>query len=108
MYARLGPEKKGVPPHSVISVDDFRNARDLTDYLTYLANNFTEYSKYLEWKKHYTIEDGLVACQLCKKLNEEQHKVSICGEDLHGWWWGKGSDICLSGKELPKIVSDLL
>lgn len=108
VYARIGKQKRGIPPGSIINVEDFNNVKELANYLKFVANNFTEYSKYFEWKKHYRIEHGLLACQLCQKLNEEEDKMSVVRDDLRGWWLGRRRKNCLNGKKLPSIVSNLL
>ena len=35
---------------SIIKVSDFKNPKELAEYLTFLSNNETAYNKYLEWK----------------------------------------------------------
>lgn len=109
VYSRLKKENLFVPPNSAINVDDFRSARELADYLLYLDQNESEYLKYFEWKKHYRIDhpSKVVPCDICKKLHTEQDVVSTY-DDLVGWWWKKGEDGCLAGKNLPKIVADNL
>ena len=37
---------------SIILVDDFKHPRDLANYLNYVANNETEYNKYLNFKRN--------------------------------------------------------
>ncbi|KAF2900911.1 hypothetical protein ILUMI_05316 [Ignelater luminosus] len=103
-----GDYKRAAPPHSVINVEDFESGSKLADYLNYLDKNIEEYLKYFEWKKHYNATSSAIytACQICKKLHEPL-KESVY-YDLHRWWWGLNNSMCKRGKNLPKIVSDLL
>lgn len=109
VYSRLKREHFSVPPYSIINVADFRTAKELADYLLYLDRNNAEYAKYFEWKRHYRIESPLklIPCEICKKLNTERDTVSSYG-DLEGWWWREGEDGCLTGNDLPNIVSSIL
>ena len=40
-----------LPPHSYINAADYNSAKELAEYLKYVANNKTAYEKYL-WYKH--------------------------------------------------------
>lgn len=40
----------GPSPKSIISVHDFANAKEFSDYLKYLMQNETAYNEYLTWK----------------------------------------------------------
>ena len=49
-----GPRKedllKVAPEKSFIHADDFKNPKQLVDYLNFLANNETAYAEYLQWR----------------------------------------------------------
>ncbi len=40
-----------LPPHSYISVDDFRSIRELTAYIKYLNQNDAAYAAYFAWRQ---------------------------------------------------------
>jgi len=39
-----------LPPKSYIHVEDFKNPKELVEYLQYLDSNATAYAEYLEWR----------------------------------------------------------
>lgn len=41
-----------LPPHSYISVDDYKTIRDLTNHLLHLDKNHTAYAAYFAWKEY--------------------------------------------------------
>lgn len=76
------------PPYSVINTNSFMNPKHLAEYLWSLDSNTTEYIKYFEWKKEYTIEDSTqyVLCQLCEKLHKPLQYSWY--EDVKKWYYG--------------------
>ncbi|XP_019866722.2 alpha-(1,3)-fucosyltransferase C-like [Aethina tumida] len=91
------------PPHSVINVMDFETVPDLVNYLKYLDNNVTEYMKYFEWKKHYTVKSPKkVMCDLCAKLNQPI-KTKVYN-NIQEWWRGQHGEIC---QKVPEIVTSI-
>lgn len=78
---------KFAPPKSYINANDFKNVKELADYLKFLIDNPREYIKYFWWKKHYkysAVEGRL--CGLCVKLHHRasENKTKIY-EDIHGF-----------------------
>ena len=89
--------------NSVIKVRDFKSPKHLADYLKYLGNNETEYSKYLEWKwkgignisgsvieNHWKPKYPLY-CQICKalavgKVHKEGLKTDTCKARRYQDW----------------------
>lgn len=61
-----------LPPKSYVDANKFKNAKDLADYLIFLAQNPHEYIKYFWWKKHYKVvtTSGVDFCAVCEKFNE--------------------------------------
>ena len=57
--------------NSVILVDDFKNPKDLADYLIYLASHEGEYNKYLSFKK-----TGITNGKLLKRLRQRDWGVN--------------------------------
>nr|XP_026692118.1 alpha-(1,3)-fucosyltransferase 9-like isoform X2 [Ciona intestinalis]XP_026692119.1 alpha-(1,3)-fucosyltransferase 9-like isoform X2 [Ciona intestinalis] len=83
-----GPKKSDVeaiaPPRSFIHVEDFKSAKDLANYISYLDKNNTAYMEYHEWRNHLPRTDpysksstGL--CLLCRTLHgiEEKGKTQM-------------------------------
>lgn len=68
--------------NSIIKASDFKNPRELAEYLTFLSNNETAFNKYLEWKwqgigeyKNSTIgrwwdQKYPLFCQVCMRLSQ--------------------------------------
>ncbi|CAG8455688.1 50_t:CDS:1, partial [Scutellospora calospora] len=52
-----------VPPNSIIKVTDFKNVKDLANYINVVANNQTLYESYFEWKNDNTYKNFCKACQ---------------------------------------------
>ncbi|XP_078491098.1 3-galactosyl-N-acetylglucosaminide 4-alpha-L-fucosyltransferase FUT3-like [Ciona intestinalis] len=83
-----GPKKSDVeaiaPPHSFIHVEDFKSAKDLANYISYLDKNNTAYMEYHEWRKHLSRTDpysqsSTGRCRLCRTLHgiEEKGKTQM-------------------------------
>lgn len=81
-----GPSDQVAPPHSYINADDFASAKELADYLYFLAENDTEYLSYFWWEDYYTMvanDDNWQRCELCAMLHDESlpaksHLYHIC------------------------------
>ncbi|XP_069109336.1 alpha-(1,3)-fucosyltransferase C-like [Argopecten irradians] len=64
------------PPHSYLDTKDFKSVESLAKRLKYISNNFDEYLKYFEWRKHYSIEtiSGVlqsVYCEMCHRMHHQ-------------------------------------
>ena len=92
---------KYAPKNSFINVEDFKNPRDLAEYLTLLDRNQTEYLNYLKWKRQYSIVRRFPLCALCEMLNNDYLPPKIY-KNLHEWWFGKPNQkICTPGNKMP-------
>ena len=78
-YAKIAPAK------SYINALDYPTVKELADYLKLLDNNDTLYNEYFWWKKHYVLGGSNSACQLCSKLHDPSHPISI-QKNLTKWW----------------------
>lgn len=78
---------KIVPRHSVINTKDFETPKLLAEYLISLKNNYSEYVKYFEWKKHYYVEEKseYALCQLCEMLHRPLEYKSI--HNIKEWYF---------------------
>ncbi|EYB93249.1 hypothetical protein Y032_0184g975 [Ancylostoma ceylanicum] len=64
-------ERAGIPPRAFIALDDFRNVKEMGQYLNYLRNNDTEYMKYFEWTAHFrkpSMYHSNALCKLCEDI----------------------------------------
>uniref|UniRef100_A0A914QMS9 Fucosyltransferase n=1 Tax=Panagrolaimus davidi TaxID=227884 RepID=A0A914QMS9_9BILA len=74
----------------VIAVTDFKNIKELGDYLNFLMKNHTEYRKYLDWTKFYKKSYGCfflndmpcVLCDLALKITNGFRKQN----NVRKWW----------------------
>ena len=82
-YSRMAP------PFSYIDARNFRNARDLADYIKLLSANDYLYRQYSWWKAHYRVRNAaddlkLSMCGLCARLHvDTEPKVY---RDVDKWW----------------------
>jgi hypothetical protein len=53
-----GEQIVDTPPNSYINIHDFKNMKELGDYLIKLSHNNTLYDSYFEWKRHYKLVTG--------------------------------------------------
>lgn len=67
------------PPKSYINALDYGGPKDLAKYLIELSRNTTEYKKYFDWKKRYSIVNSnrRAVCDLCKVLNENRKQSYV-------------------------------
>uniref|UniRef100_A0A914X4F6 Fucosyltransferase n=1 Tax=Plectus sambesii TaxID=2011161 RepID=A0A914X4F6_9BILA len=78
------------PPNSYIAADQFASAKELANYLHYLANNIDEYLKYFDYRKTIKVawhEEEMLAdayCRLCRMLHE--NRTSGEGSDMRIGW----------------------
>ncbi|VDD96952.1 unnamed protein product [Enterobius vermicularis] len=75
-----------IPDDAFIAADDFKCPEDLAKYLRYLGGNYTAFSKYFEWTKHWKLERENHACLLCKFLNEKNGTVKTLA-NFREWWY---------------------
>jgi len=76
---------KIAPAGSFINALDYPTVKELADYLKMLDKNDTLYNEYFWWKKHYVLGVSSDACQLCAKLHDPSHPVSV-KKSLSKWW----------------------
>ncbi|KAF2893330.1 hypothetical protein ILUMI_12843 [Ignelater luminosus] len=93
------------PPHSVIAVDRFGSVKDLVDYILFLDKNITEYLKYFEWKKNYSIDRNKqrTACKLCEMLNDPSQPRKVY-KNIDNWWFGENYNYCKDVNELSNLT----
>ncbi len=66
--------------HSAIEVLDFKNPKDLADYLHFLDKNDTEYEKYLAFKKPGGVTNKIVRNLISQRewgINNDRTRVSM-------------------------------
>lgn len=91
------------PPHSFISVGEFKSPKALADYLHLLDQNDALYMEYFAWKKDYEVvqrpQNGW--CDLCEKLNDASLPAKSYA-DMKRWWF---DDIpCYEGNTFVQSV----
>ncbi|KAF2887344.1 hypothetical protein ILUMI_18830 [Ignelater luminosus] len=96
------------PPHSVIVADKFQSVRELANYILFLNENITEYLKYFEWKKYYSIDRSKdkAACKLCEMLNDPLEPPNVY-RDINNWWFGENFNSCKKVAELSNITQQI-
>ncbi|VDP19940.1 unnamed protein product [Soboliphyme baturini] len=96
--------EKIAPGSSFIAIDDFRNVRQLAEYIRYLDLHDEEYLRYFEWQKTKAVEmRNICFCDLCAALHEKK-KIVETGSELqhfHAWWH-------IGNKCIPKFVSSYM
>ncbi|GAB6020482.1 hypothetical protein CHUAL_003171 [Chamberlinius hualienensis] len=91
--------KSFAPPHSYISVHDFKSPRHLAEYLMLLDSNDTLYNEYLAWKSSCEVYDNSkLFCDLCEKLHDSSLPPKSYS-NIHKWWVEMGN--CSGVFELP-------
>ncbi|EPB73046.1 fucosyl transferase [Ancylostoma ceylanicum] len=73
-------ERAGIPPRAFIALDDFRNVKEMGQYLNYLRNNDTEYMKYFEWTAHFrkpSMYHSNALCKLCEDIYNGKKIVNM-------------------------------
>ncbi|ORX50250.1 hypothetical protein BCR32DRAFT_211255 [Anaeromyces robustus] len=70
------------PPHSYINARDFKDAKELAEYLKFLNENDKEYESYLEWKKTGNLGENLEHLIEIRKLNSICHLL----KRIKGLW----------------------
>ncbi|XP_059162625.1 alpha-(1,3)-fucosyltransferase C-like [Physella acuta] len=82
---RSGADRFLLPPNSVIDARDFSSAKQLSEYLKFVAGNETEYLKYFEWRLHWEVsQPTLPLCELCQRLHSQQRAAAY--HDVYRWW----------------------
>ncbi len=76
---------KMVPAGSFINALNFPTVKALADYLKVLDKNDDKYNEYFWWKKHYVLGSSSDVCELCSKLHNPSHPVTI-QKNLMKWW----------------------
>nr|NP_001027791.1 alpha3-fucosyltransferase [Ciona intestinalis]CAD61049.1 alpha3-fucosyltransferase [Ciona intestinalis] len=93
------------PPKSFIHVDDFKNAKELAEYLNYLSANDTAYLEYLQWRKKTlqsaTIRKDYDFYEMCNRLWSMREDDSIINTvpSINDWFLGEETPECLSPVE---------
>lgn len=96
-----------LPENSFIAADDFRNPKELADFLLKLDKNDEIYLSYFTWRTKYGFkwnnqknlrnEDF---CLMCQKLNAIPPEPVKIYTNIHLWWSEKKCDINLVDNQL--------
>lgn len=86
-------EALGVPPDAFVHVDDFRNTKDLADYLVNLDD--VAYLKFFSWRKYLRVATTMETrkysyCRVCKELYKDERDQIPSREgfgNLVDWWF---------------------
>ncbi|KAF5291716.1 hypothetical protein FQR65_LT11409 [Abscondita terminalis] len=88
----MGPNKKDylqvAPKNSFIHVNDFKNPKELADYLHFLDTHDAEYNSYFKWKGTGEFINTYFWCRLCALLHATIPEQSY--KDVDNWWRGHG------------------
>ena len=88
---------KYLPPESYINTDDFRSAKQLSEYLLFLDTNNAAYSEYLKWKNYYYVQEKPIPiCEICMKLEHPKTYANVY-KDVYSWWH---RNVCASPKDI--------
>ncbi|RNA21890.1 galactoside 3(4)-L-fucosyltransferase-like [Brachionus plicatilis] len=70
MYVCKNSANKKVPKSGFIDVLDFKNPKDLAEYLIYLDKNNTAYNSYFKWKKYMKPIRSIMStiCDMCVQM----------------------------------------
>lgn len=111
--------KKLAPPNSYIHVENYKNPRDLIEYLNYLNQNDTAYMQYHQWR--VTTPFGISKppesfghkkfCGVCRLLKEKQDNYFPIKRirSITAWWWlNTHDDRCINGSHIPEYLEKFL
>ncbi|XP_033739291.1 alpha-(1,3)-fucosyltransferase C-like [Pecten maximus] len=82
-----------LPPGSYIDTSTFKHKLDLVKYVKSLSKHKIKFKKYIQWRKHYQLNDGtthyMAFCELCRRLHlkdilKYQRLYTDIGEWLRG------------------------
>ena len=94
-----------LPPHSYISVRDFKSPRYLADYLKLLDSNDTLYMEYFNWRRDYQTIYPLSRfhdiCGVCDILHTSNYSYKT-NFKLNDYW--KAEDQCVLGKDARSFL----
>ena len=111
----FGPPKADyelvLPPHSFIFVEDFKNMRELADFLLLIDSRDDLYNEYHAWRKvgkTKSIQEGQLLnpkmmCQVVERLLRDEEAVKagtykrVPPPDWESWWFGS----CTPDKGFP-------
>lgn len=110
--------KAMAPKNSFIHVEDFKEPKELVDYLEYLDRNDTAYLEYHAWRAETPdFGDGkalhnteMMFCGVCQQVKERKQlgfpKRII--KSVANWWWVNVHDSeCTAGNVIPEWVTDI-
>lgn len=86
---------KVAPANSFIHVDEFKSAKELSEYLKELDKNDYLYNKYFKWKHTGEFINTYFWCRLCAMLHALDYDYSDFTkhyENLNEWW--RGYNVC--------------
>ena len=66
-----------------------------------------EYAKYFTWRKHYSVIRRFPICALCEMLHDPTLPAKSYS-NLKEWWYGRNSDFCIDGHEMPYALSQCM
>ena len=94
VYGGANYSQYGISPEAYINVRDFKNPKDLADYLLYLDKNDTAYINHLKAARYYDIGGGSLKtnidwCRFCKHMNDKTRSTNTI-RNLRQWWEGEG------------------
>lgn len=76
------------PAGSYIDALKFKTRKDLADHLKEVAEDFTMYSRYFDWKRHYQVRTRTKHnfCELCRRLHQETFDKPTTYRSISHWW----------------------
>ena len=117
-----GPRRSDVeellPKNSFVFVEDFKNEKDLMQYLIELNENDKKYLEFFKWRLEKAPDDipkrnkfgqpwiepnSFAWCQLCELLHEDENHEQQLGtraqrivKSVHDWWYLEETRTCLA------------